>query len=176
MSDPFIDISELAARSGVAASALRFYETCGLIKSVRLPGKRRQFSRSTLRKVAFIRAAQTVGLPLEAIKHALDGLPSGRTPTRADWQNLSSQWAVLLDEKIAALNRLRSSLGACIGCGCLTFKRCALYNPKDAARVRGSGARYLLGDSPRDFMRTDEQKQHPKAPLPSGGHGRDSTE
>jgi MerR family redox-sensitive transcriptional activator SoxR len=153
MADPFVDISELATRSGLAASALRFYESAGLIEAVRSPANRRRFRRSTLRKVAFIRAAQTVGLTLDAIKLALDGLPAGRAPTKADWESLSSQWAALLDEKIAALNRLRDSLGSCIGCGCLSLKRCALYNPDDAARARGFGARYLLGDDPRQFMR-----------------------
>lgn len=155
MADPFVDISELAVRSGLAASALRFYETAGLIQSVRSAGNRRQFPRSTLRKVAFIRAAQNVGLTLEAIRSALDSLPTGRTPTKADWESLSSQWAGLLDEKIAALTRLRNALGACIGCGCLSLEHCALYNPDDAARGGGFGARYLLGDDPRRFMRTD---------------------
>lgn len=157
MADSFVDIGELAARSGLAASALRFYETVGLIESVRSTGNRRRFPRSTLRKVAFIRAAQNVGLTLEAIKAALDGLPSGRTPTKADWESLSGQWAALLDEKIAALNRLRTSLGACVGCGCLSLERCALYNPEDAARTRGFGARYLLGDDPKLFMRPADE-------------------
>jgi MerR family redox-sensitive transcriptional activator SoxR len=155
MADQFIDISELAARSGLAASALRFYENTGLIEAIRSAGNRRRFPRSTLRKVAFIRAAQNVGLTLDAIKGALDGLPSGRTPTKADWENLSTQWAALLDEKIEALQRLRNSLGSCIGCGCLSLERCALYNPDDAARARGFGARYLLGDDPRQFMNHD---------------------
>lgn len=153
MADQFIDISELAARSGLAASALRFYETAGLIECIRSSGNRRRFPRSTLRKVAFIRAAQNVGLTLDAIKSTLDNLPSGRTPTKADWENLSSKWTAMLDEKIAALNRLRNSLSACIGCGCLSLERCVLYNPGDAARAGGFGARYLLGDDPRRFMR-----------------------
>jgi MerR family transcriptional regulator, redox-sensitive transcriptional activator SoxR len=156
MPEHFIDISELAARSGLAASALRFYESSGLIEAVRSAGNRRRFPRSTLRKVAFIRAAQNVGLTLDAIKGALDGLPSGRSPTKDDWEDLSSQWAALLDEKIAALQRLRNSLGACIGCGCLSLERCALYNPDDAARAGGFGARYLLGDDPKRFMKPDQ--------------------
>ncbi|MCC6918351.1 MAG: redox-sensitive transcriptional activator SoxR [Alphaproteobacteria bacterium] len=155
MAEQFIDISELAARSGLAASALRFYEAEGLIVSLRSAGNRRRFPRSILRKVAFIRAAQNVGLTLDAIKAALGGLPSGRTPTKADWESLSRQWAVLLDEKIAALHRLRNALGSCIGCGCLSLKRCALYNPGDAARAKGFGARYLLGDDPKQFMASE---------------------
>jgi MerR family redox-sensitive transcriptional activator SoxR len=152
MAEAFIDIGELARRSGLAASALRFYEASGLIEAVRSTGNRRRFPRSTLRKVAFIRAAQNVGVSLDAIREALNGLPQQRAPTRADWEKLSTKWAALLDEKIAALNRLRDSLTSCIGCGCLSLDQCALYNPRDAAHVRGTGARYLLGDDPRQFM------------------------
>jgi MerR family redox-sensitive transcriptional activator SoxR len=148
-----IDIAELAARSGVAASALRFYEAEGLIEAFRSPGKRRRFPRATLRRLAFIRAAQAVGLTLEEIKAALARLPQQRTPTKADWEKISTEWAPLLDEKIAALTRLRGALTSCIGCGCLSLANCALYNPGDAARVKGAGARYLLGDDPLQFMR-----------------------
>ena len=151
---PLIDIAELAARSGVAASALRFYEGEGLIEAYRAPGKRRRFARATLRRLAFIRAAQAVGLTLDDIKAALAGLPQGRTPTRADWEQISADWTPMLDAKIAALIRLRGALTACIGCGCLSMTRCALYNPGDAARVKGAGARYLLGDDAGEFMGT----------------------
>jgi MerR family redox-sensitive transcriptional activator SoxR len=153
MAPIFIDIGELAARSGLAASALRFYEAEGLIESVRAPGKRRRFPRAALRRVAFIRAAQAVGLTLDEIKVALARLPERRTPTKADWEKISRAWTPLLDERIAALTRLRGALTSCIGCGCLSLKRCALYNPGDAARALGAGARYLLGDDPRQFMR-----------------------
>lgn len=149
---PLIDIAELAVRSGVAASALRFYEAEGLIEAYRSPGKRRRFARATLRRLAFIRAAQAVGLTLDEIKAALARLPHGRTPTRADWERISADWTPMLDAKIAALTRLRGALTSCIGCGCLSLTRCALYNPGDAARVKGAGARYLLGDDPGEFM------------------------
>jgi MerR family transcriptional regulator, redox-sensitive transcriptional activator SoxR len=143
-----ISIGELARRSGLAASALRFYEDAGLIVSGRSDAGRRQFPRSVLRRVAFIRAAQAVGLSLDQIRTALAGLPDGRTPTQADWQRLSRAWQPLLDERIAALTRLRDQLGSCIGCGCLSLSKCALYNAGDQAAARGAGARYLLGDKP----------------------------
>ena len=146
--DPPLPIGELVRRSGVAASAIRYYEAEGLLRSSRSPAGRRQFLRSDLRRVAFIRAAQTVGLTLEQIRAALNGLPEARTPTQADWQRLSSGWQGLLNERIAALTRLRDQLGSCIGCGCLSLSACALYNPQDSAAARGAGARYLLGDKP----------------------------
>ena len=148
--DPWIPIGELARRSGVAASALRFYEDAGLLLSGRSEAGRRRYARSTLRRVAFIRAAQAVGLSLEEVRSALASLPDGRTPTPADWQRLSRSWQPLLDARIAALNRLRDQLGSCIGCGCLSLSKCALYNPGDRAAARGAGARYLLGDQPED--------------------------
>jgi MerR family redox-sensitive transcriptional activator SoxR len=152
MAEGFIDIGSLAKRSGVAASALRFYEEQGLIRSVRQAGGRRHFPRSTLRRVAFVRAAQAVGLTLEEIRGALAGLPKARTPTREDWAMLSSAWKSLIEARIAALTRLRDALGSCIGCGCLSLDTCALYNPADGARRRGAGPRYLLGDSPAGVM------------------------
>ena len=148
--DPWIPIGELARRSGVAASALRFYEDAGLLLSGRSEAGRRRYARSALRRVAFIRAAQAVGLSLEEIRSALASLPDGRTPTPADWQRLSRSWQPLLDARIAALTRLRDQLGSCIGCGCLSLSKCALYNPGDRAAARGAGARYLLGDKPED--------------------------
>jgi MerR family redox-sensitive transcriptional activator SoxR len=145
-----IAIGELAQRSGIAASALRFYEEQGLIRSERSAGGRRHYERAVLRRVAFIGAAQNVGLTLEQIRAALDSLPEGRTPTAADWARLSRDWRPLLDARIAALTRLRDQLDACIGCGCLSMKKCALYNPGDSAAALGSGPRYWLGDkSPR---------------------------
>ncbi|MDN3545044.1 redox-sensitive transcriptional activator SoxR [Kinneretia asaccharophila] len=147
-SDAWIAIGELARRSGVPASALRFYEERGLIAGGRSAAGRRQYPRHVLRRVGFIRAAQAVGLALDEIAAALASLPEGRTPTKADWQRLSAGWAPLLDARIAALTRLRDQLGACIGCGCLSLKSCRLYNPLDRASLRGSGPRYLLGDKP----------------------------
>jgi MerR family transcriptional regulator, redox-sensitive transcriptional activator SoxR len=141
-------IGEVARRAGVAASALRFYEQQGLIAGGRSAGGRRLFPRHVLRRVAFIRAAQAVGLGLGEIRAALDSLPDGRTPTQADWQRLGRAWQPVLDERIAALQRLRDQLASCIGCGCLSLKACALYNPADAASSRGPGARYLAGERP----------------------------
>ncbi len=147
-----LSIGELATRSGVATSALRFYETRGLLGSRRSGGGHRLYPRSALRRVAFVRAAQAVGLTLEQIQAALATLPDGRTPTAADWQRLSRQWQPLLDERIAALTALREQLTACIGCGCLSLTRCKLYNPSDVAAVRGAGPRYLLGDRSADVI------------------------
>ena len=152
MSEAFIAIGDLARRAGVAASALRFYESQGLIHAARSDGGRRHFPRSTLRRVAFVRAAQAVGLTLEEIKAALATLPDGRTPTKADWALLSAAWRPSIDARIAALTRLRDALTSCIGCGCLSMEACALYNPADTARRRGAGARYLLGDAPASVI------------------------
>ena len=147
-SEAGIAIGELARRAGVAASALRFYEAQGLICGGRTGGGHRLYPRHVLRRIGFIRAAQQVGLGLDEIRQALASLPEGRTPTKADWARLARGWAPLLDARIAALQRLRGQLDACIGCGCLSLKACALYNPQDAAAGRGPGARYLLGDRP----------------------------
>lgn len=144
----WILIGELARRSGVAASALRFYEVQGLLTSQRNAAGRRQYARGDLRRVAFIRAAQAVGLSLDQIRAALSSLPDGRTPNQKDWIRLSSAWRPLLDQRIADLTRLRDQLSSCIGCGCLSLSTCALYNPGDVAAKRGTGARYLLGDRP----------------------------
>ena len=152
MQDPPIAITELARRSGVAASALRYYEAQGLLPAQRAASGRRVYARSELRRVAFIRAAQAVGLTLDEIRAALASLPDARTPTQADWQRLSRAWQPLLDARIAALTRLRDQLAACIGCGCLSLKRCGLYNPQDAAAARGPGPRYLLGDRSADVL------------------------
>ncbi len=149
-SDPagLIAIGELARRSGVAASALRFYEEQGLIAGTRSAGGRRLYPRHVLRRVAFIRAAQTVGLPLEQVRASLATLPDGRTPTKADWQRLAGGWQPLIDARIEALQVLRQRLAQCVGCGCLSLTDCALYNPQDLAATAGDGARYLLGDTP----------------------------
>jgi MerR family redox-sensitive transcriptional activator SoxR len=141
-----LTIGELAVRSGASTSALRFYESRGLLSSARSPGGHRMYERSTLRRVAFIRAAQRVGLTLDEIRTALDTLPRSRTPTTADWSRLSRSWQHRLDQRIADLRRLRDELGECIGCGCLSLKTCHLYNPGDQAAALGSGPRYLWGD------------------------------
>jgi MerR family transcriptional regulator, redox-sensitive transcriptional activator SoxR len=141
-----LTIGELSARSGVAASALRYYERLGLIRSTRSGGNQRRYERSELRRVAFVRIAAQVGIPLEEIKGALDGLPDARTPTRADWARLSATWRRRLDERIRLLEGLRDNLSSCIGCGCLSLKSCPLSNPNDIAGTTGTGPRYLLDD------------------------------
>ena len=148
MNETWIPIGELARRAGVAASTLRYYEQQGLIEAARSSGGRRQYPRHVLRRVAFIRAAQNVGLELAAVRTALAGLPQARTPTKADWERLARSWQPLITERIAALERMRDRLASCIGCGCLSLKACSLYNPQDVAAKRGSGARYLAGDTP----------------------------
>ncbi len=148
-----LTIGELAARSGAATSALRFYEAKGLLSSERTAGGHRVYPRSTLRRVAFVRAAQRVGLTLEEIRTALDKLPSARTPTTDDWTRLSRSWQSRLDQRIVELQRLRDELGECIGCGCLSLKTCSLYNPGDQAAALGTGPRYLWGDRRPDPVR-----------------------
>ncbi len=148
----WIAIGALAKRAGVAASALRYYEEAGLIESSRTAGQQRQFPREVLRRIAFIRVAQTVGLSLEEIRAALATLPQQRTPTKADWEKLSRSWRPLLDQRINELVALRDQLTSCIGCGCLSLRSCALYNPDDAAKRKGSGPRYLMGDRARDVL------------------------
>jgi MerR family transcriptional regulator, redox-sensitive transcriptional activator SoxR len=145
-----LSIGEVADRTGVAPSALRFYESEGFLTSTRTAGGQRRFPREVLRRVAFIRAAQRVGLTLEEIQAALATLPRGRTPTTADWARLSRSWRPRLDEQIALLERLRDQLTSCIGCGCLSLQKCALFNPGDQASALGPGPRYLLGDTPDD--------------------------
>jgi MerR family transcriptional regulator, redox-sensitive transcriptional activator SoxR len=141
-----LSIGELSARTGVAPSALRFYEAEGLITSARTSGGQRRYSRDTLRRVSFMRIAQQVGLSLDDIRGAMASLPANRTPTRHDWERLSSSWRPLLDARIRLLERLRDDLSGCIGCGCLSLTTCPLYNPGDVLGSRGPGARILLGD------------------------------
>ena len=142
----YLTIGELAIRAGVATSALRFYESRDLIQSERTSGNQRRYQRATLRRVALIRAAQEVGLTLGEVAEALENLPHDKTPTKADWARLSSSWRTRLDAQIAELEALRDELTDCIGCGCLSLKSCALFNPSDEISKRGTGPRYLLGD------------------------------
>jgi MerR family redox-sensitive transcriptional activator SoxR len=141
-----LTIGEMVARTGVAASALRFYEAEGLIFAVRSSGGQRRYSRDMLRRVAVVKVAQRLGLSLEEVRSAFELLPAARTPTKADWNRLSRSWRARLDAEIALLERLRDELDSCIGCGCLSLRRCSLYNPDDQAARRGSGPRFLLGD------------------------------
>ena len=139
-----LPIGDFAARSGVAASALRYYERQGLIRSARTSGNQRRYNRSELRRVAFIRIAQQVGVSLDEIREALAELPEGRTPTKADWARLSAHWRHKLDERITLMERLRDQLTGCIGCGCLSMQRCQLINPADRLATRGQGAQMIL--------------------------------
>ncbi|HEX5512179.1 MAG TPA: redox-sensitive transcriptional activator SoxR [Actinomycetales bacterium] len=138
-----LTVGELSRRSGFAASALRYYETLGLIRATRTAGGQRRYERSTLRRLAFVRAARNVGLSLDEVATAMDSLPDGRAPTRADWSRLSRGWRGRLDEQIQALTALRDGLDSCIGCGCLSLRRCAISNPGDVAAAGGPGASYL---------------------------------
>jgi MerR family redox-sensitive transcriptional activator SoxR len=143
-----ITIGELARRAGIATSALRYYEQLGLISSERTAGGQRRYARAMLRRVAFVRAAQTVGLSLDEVRAALARLPDERTPSKGDWNRVSATWIRRIDERIAELERLRVTLNGCVGCGCLSLRTCRLYNPDDTAATRGAGARWLLGDTP----------------------------
>ena len=134
-----LTIGELAERAGVATSAIRFYESRGLIRSERTAGNQRRYHRSTLRRIAFVRTAQRVGLSLEEIAEALSTLPDGRTPTKADWHRLSRAWRPRLDEQIRRIELLRDRLDGCIGCGCLSLRRCSLINPGDELAPYGPG-------------------------------------
>ena len=139
-----LTVGEVAKRSGVAVSALHFYETRGLIRSNRTGGNQRRYSRDVLRRIAVIRVAQEVGIPLADIAATLDSLPEGRTPTREDWAVLSSAWRDDLDRRIEQLTKLRDGLTDCIGCGCMSIDRCPLRNPDDRLAKQGPGARRLV--------------------------------
>lgn len=142
----WLTIGELAERAGIATSALRFYESKGLIESERTEGNQRRYPRPVLRRVALLKAAQAVGLSLREASEALETLPDHRTPNKSDWQRLSRSWRRRLDDQITDLELLRDELTDCIGCGCLSLRSCAIFNPSDAVSDRGAGARYLLGD------------------------------
>lgn len=144
MNTELLTIGAMSERTGVAPSALRFYEDEGLIHAHRSEGGQRRYSRDTIRRVSFIRAAQQVGLSLDEIRTALGSLPENRTPTQRDWARLSASWRPRLDAQIAMLERLRDRLAGCIGCGCLSLRACQLLNADDQAAQRGPGPRYIL--------------------------------
>lgn len=148
-----LSIGELSQRSGVSQSALRFYERFGLIDAERTAGNQRRYTGPALRKVALIQAAKAAGIPLEQVREALDTLPSGKAPTKRDWERLSASWRRELDERIAALTAIRTRLTGCIGCGCLSLRTCALLNPDDEAAQLGAGAQYFGRASPREGSR-----------------------
>jgi MerR family redox-sensitive transcriptional activator SoxR len=141
---PELTIGEMSDRTGVAASALRYYEQEGLIHASRSDGGQRRYTRETIRRVSFVRIAQQVGLTLDDIRAALASLPDNRTPSHRDWHRLSTAWRPRLDARIAMLERLRDRLDTCIGCGCLSLKTCGLLNPDDRAAERGPGPRYVI--------------------------------
>ncbi|MFG2013051.1 redox-sensitive transcriptional activator SoxR [Micromonospora sp. NPDC048868] len=139
-----LTIGQLSVRSGVAPSALRYYERLGLIRAERTGGNQRRYARTELRRVAFVRISQQVGISLEEIREALDSLPASRTPSAEDWARLSATWRERLNEKIRLMTKLRDDLDGCIGCGCLSLQRCTLYNPGDSLAGEGPGARLVL--------------------------------
>jgi MerR family redox-sensitive transcriptional activator SoxR len=147
-----LPIGEVARRSGLAPSAIRFYEAEGLITAQRTPGDRRVFPRYVLRRLAFISSAQRLGLSLRDVADALEGLPRDRAPTKAQWAQVSRRWRRDLDARITELERLRDDLTSCIGCGCLSLQTCRLFNTADAAASHGAGPRYLLGDDPEEVV------------------------
>ena len=144
-----LSIGDVAERSGIAPSALRFYERRGLVASVRTDGNQRRYDRAVLRRLAFIQAGRAAGISLERIGSALGTLPASRTPSRRDWERLSNRWRDDLDARIETLQALRERLTTCIGCGCLSIDRCELLNPDDEAAARGAGAHYLRAEEPR---------------------------
>ena len=152
-----LTIGEAASRIGIATSALRFYEQHGLISSRRTAGGQRRYARDVLRRVAFIRAAQSVGLKLAEIRESLDELPDDRAPTKDEWEEFAAQWRPRLDRQIAVLEAIRDKLSACIGCGCQTLDACDVFNPGDRAADRGPGAHYLVPDDPPDHPLGDHR-------------------
>jgi MerR family redox-sensitive transcriptional activator SoxR len=161
--DP-LTVSEVAHRSGFAPSALRFYEEKGLIEASRTSGGQRRYARAVLRRLAFVRAASNVGLSLDEIAAELDTLPQGRTPNAADWRRISEDWRARLDEQIAAIEALRDRLDGCIGCGCLSLRTCALYNPEDVIGTRTSGA----GRLPELLRRAQPPRGLPESVVAGG--------
>lgn len=143
-------IGAVARRTGVAISAIRFYESKGLISSERASSGHRRFRRSVIRRLSFVLTSQRLGYSLDEIKAQLDRLPNGRTPTERDWNRLAREFAADIDERIAGLQLLRRKLDGCIGCGCLSLRKCAMWNPDDVAADLGDGPRYLLGDTAED--------------------------
>jgi MerR family redox-sensitive transcriptional activator SoxR len=148
MAANLLTIGELAQRTGLSVSAIRFYEAKGLVAAVRTRGNQRRFLRADIRRLSFALIAQQLGLSLGEIQAELSTLPNSRTPNREDWRRISQHIRTKLDERIAVLSRTRDRLDGCIGCGCLSLRKCALYNPQDRAGRKGAGPRYLIGDRP----------------------------
>ncbi len=148
---PLLTIGELARRTGLSVSAIRFYEARGLVSAVRTGGNQRRFLRSDIRRLSFALVAQRLGLTLAEVQAELSRLPHGRAPTQADWEGISTRLRGRLDAQITMLERTRELLDGCIGCGCLSMERCALYNPNDRAARAGAGPRFLLGNRASEF-------------------------
>jgi MerR family redox-sensitive transcriptional activator SoxR len=146
-----LTIGDLARRTGLSVSAIRFYEERGLVQPLRTGGNQRRYLRSDIRRLSFAMVAQRLGLTVSEIAAQLAALPSGRAPTQADWEAISRRLRARLDAQIALLQRTRDTLDGCIGCGCLSLDTCALYNPADRAAQAGTGPRFLVGDRPSDF-------------------------
>ncbi|MCJ7873651.1 redox-sensitive transcriptional activator SoxR [Marinovum sp. 2_MG-2023] len=145
-----LGIGVVAERTGLAVSAVRYYEDQGLVHPGRNAGGQRAFERSDIRRLSFVRIAQGLGFSIAEIRAALAELPEGRTPTKSDWERISNDFGRILDARIAQMQALRRNLDGCIGCGCLSLERCKLYNPEDRAAKLGQGPRFLLGDTPSD--------------------------
>lgn len=143
-----LPIGHIARRTGLAVSAIRFYEEKGLIRATRTASGQRRFARADIRRLSFIRIAQSLGFTLPQIREVLAGLPDGRTPNARDWARISQHFRATLDARIATLEKLRDDLDGCIGCGCLSLDKCSLYNAADRAAAKGTGPRYLMGDTP----------------------------
>ena len=150
MTNRMLSIGQLASRTGLAVSAIRYYETQGLVEALRNTGGQRRFMRADIRRLSFVQITQQFGFSIAQIKGLLDELPQGRTPNEADWARLATMFRADLDQRIETLERLRDDLDGCIGCGCLSMKKCALYNPNDRVAAKGAGPRYLMGDRPAD--------------------------
>lgn len=147
---PLFTIGQVAQRTGLSVSAIRFYETAGLVTPTRNAGGQRRFVAADIRRLSFVLITQQLGFTLEDIRNALQGLPRERAPTRRDWERLAKRFRKTLDERIEIATRLRDRLDGCIGCGCLSLAKCSLYNPADRAHRFGAGPRYLLGDPPSE--------------------------
>ena len=151
MAENLLTIGDLARRTGLSVSAIRFYERRGLVSAIRTRGNQRRFLRADIRRLSFAQVAQRLGLTLGEIEAELASLPQGRAPTQQDWRTISARLRARLDAQIAMIGKTRDLLDGCIGCGCLSMERCALYNPGDRAARAGAGPRFLIGDRPSDF-------------------------
>jgi len=153
-----LPIGTIAARTGLAVSAIRYYEDEGLVHPGRNAGGQRRYERADIRRLSFVMIAQQLGFSIAEIRNALASLPEGRTPTKSDWTRLSEDFRTQLDQRIERLQNLRNALDGCIGCGCLSLETCALYNPTDRAAQKGAGPRYLLGDSSTQILSEIEKE------------------